>query len=588
MSWQFTYITWIYVVTAVVCLQLLFFVYNMQKIKGRTEFQWLMLLAAFWSFVLIFESAAPSISTKVIWSQFEYFANMGIPLLFLRFILTYDIDRSTWLKRYYWFFWIIPVVTIIFVFTNRFHHLIWTGFSWSPAGHNILVYHHGAGFFVGMAFSLGLIIFSEILLIRIVSKRKDYFKSKPKYLFTASMVPLLTATLYTLGLNPLEGLNIAPMGMLFFGLIFLSGSARENLFDLIPFSHQLMIEKMGDGVIVLDKYGNILDISPPALTLLKLDHQPVGKQVGEVLPYLNQVVDSATDSDELRIEILLVNPDPVWIETYRFPLRDSKGGFLGNLLMLHDISNRKKSEVQLKKLADELTELNSMKDRLYSVIGHDLRSPFNAILGFSQLLADSYDEFSETERKQFALNINMVASNTYDLLVNLLEWSSTQVGKTTFSPEPINLHYLIDNTFQLLQFNALGKGIKLINSVAPEMMITADRNMFLAIIRNLVSNGIKFSSNKSSVEVLALERGNMVDIIVADTGIGLTAQMTEQLFHIETLITTKGTADEKGTGLGLILSKDFVERHGGKIRVMSEPGLGSRFIITIPVKPVQT
>ncbi|MEI6433999.1 MAG: histidine kinase N-terminal 7TM domain-containing protein [Bacteroidota bacterium] len=588
MSWQFTYITWIYVVTAVVCLQLLFFVYNMQKIKGRTEFQWLMLLAAFWSFVLIFESAAPNISTKVVWSQFEYFANMGIPLLFLRFILTYDIDGSTWLKRHYWLFWVIPVVTIIFVFTNRFHHLIWTGFSWSPAGHNILVYHHGAVFFVGMAFSLGLIIFSEILLIRILSKRKDFFNSKAKYLLTASIVPLLTATLYTLGLSPLEGLNIAPMGMLIFGLIFLSGSARENLFDLIPFSHQLMIEKMGDGVIVLDKYGNILDISLPALTLLKLDHQPLGKQVGEVFPYLNQVVYSATDSDELRMEILLDHPDLVWIETYRFPLRDSKGGFLGNLLMLHDITNRKKSEVQLKKLADELTELNSMKDRLYSVIGHDLRSPFNAILGFSQLLADSYDEFSETERKQFALNINMVATNTYDLLVNLLEWSSTQVGKTTFSPEPINLHYLIDNTFHLLQFNALGKGIKLINSVAPDMMITADRNMFLAIIRNLVSNGIKFSSNKSSVEVLALERGNVVDIIVADTGIGLTPQMAEQLFHIESLITTKGTADEKGTGLGLILSKDFVERHGGKIRVMSEPGLGSRFIITIPVTPVQT
>ena len=582
MDWHFSYLSWIYLVTAIVSAQLLLVVFSMGKIKGRTEFQWLMFLAAFWSFVLVFESAAPTIEIKVWWSQFEYFANMGIPLFLLKFILTYETERSARLRRFYWYFWIIPSIIIVLVFSNKFHHLIWTGFTWSQAGMNILTYHHGPVFFIGMAYSLLLIISSWIMLLWIVWNESDAYKSKARFLVLSSLVPLLTATCYTVGLTPIEGLNISPMGILIFGIIYLRGSAREKIFDLIPFSHQLMVEKMSDGVVVLDKSGTILDISPSALLLLKPAVSPVGRQVDQVLPLLDQVVDSNTDVEELRMEVRIDNPTGTWIEIYRFPLKDPKGAYLGNLLLLHDISKRKETESQLNKLATELIELNSMRDRLYSVIGHDLRSPFNAILGFSQLLVESYDEFSDNDRREFASNINLVARNTYELLVNLLDWSMSQLGRSKFAPEKIRLQDLVDETFKLLKFNATPKGISLISSVPADLVIHADRNMMLTIIRNLVSNGIKFSSYEGAVEILAIKRGELVDISVADNGIGMTAQEADQLFQTESLIARSGTADEQGTGLGLIISRDFVERHGGKIRVTSEPGLGSRFIITLP------
>ncbi len=128
MAWQITYITWIHLITSIISLQLVFSVYNMQQIRGRKPFLSMMALSAFWSLILTFESSAPTIAEKVTWSQFEYFANMGIPLMFLRFIFSHDLDPPGRLRKYFWILWVIPTVTILLVFTHFAHQLIWTGF----------------------------------------------------------------------------------------------------------------------------------------------------------------------------------------------------------------------------------------------------------------------------------------------------------------------------------------------------------------------------------------------------------------------------------------------------------------------------
>ncbi len=581
MNWHITYITWIHVITAIISLQLVFTVYKMQKIRGRIPFIWMMALSAFWSFVLSFESAAPTVTEKVILSQFEYFANMGIPLMFLLFVLSYNFDDSSRLKRYFWLFCIVPAATILIVFTNEYHHLLWTGFSWSTNGNNILVYHHGLVFYLSMAYSLGLIVLGNVFLVYFIYKRPKYYKSRAWFLFLATLCPLITGFVYTSGLSPVEGLDISPMGILIAGLIFFWGISSGQLFDIVPFSQQLMIEKMTDGVIIVDERNFIMDISPVAVKALQVNEHISGRKLDIVFPALKQAVEGADRHEELRKEIRFDIPEPRWFEMTRYPLKEGKNKFLGSMLILHDITHRKRTQMQLQKLAEELTELNAMKDRLYSIIGHDLRSPFNSILGFSQLLSESYDDFSDEERKQFASNISIASRSAFNLLDNLLEWSAAQLGKTAFSPEELNLNLLVNETFLLLKFNAQNKSILLINSVPPALTVFADRNMFMTVIRNLVSNGIKFTKNGGTVEVLGTRLEKTIEVTVVDNGIGMSGQMIDKLFRIDTLLSTPGTENEKGTGLGLILSREFIGKHKGTLNVYSEPGKGSRFVITL-------
>jgi PAS domain S-box-containing protein len=584
MTWEITYITWIHLVTAIISLQIVIAVYRIPPIRGRNPFLWMMMFAFAWSMILTFESAAPTISTKVFWSELEYFCNMGIPLFFLRFILAYNLTHKSWIERNFWLFFIIPVITLLLVFTNDYHHLIWTDFSWSPAGYNILIYKHGWLFYIAMAYSLVLIILSLLLLVIFISQRPKFYKRKKVFLVGGTLFPLLTALIYTAGLSPVTGLDISPMGLLFSGAIFFWGITRGQIFDIVPAGHQLMIEKMHDGVIVLDTGQFIMDINPVVLKAFGFHETIIGRKIDAVIPSFHDLTSRQVKEFETRHEIFVDPPVSRWFEVMNNPLKDNRGKLLGSLLILHDISHRKRNEMQLQKLAEELTELNAMKDRLYSIIGHDLRSPFNSILGFSELLTESYDELTDEERRQFAININSASKGAYNLLENLLEWSRIQLGRTPFAPEEFNLNLFVNETFVQVSHAAVQKDISLVNKTSQGLSVYADKNMLSTALRNLVSNGIKFTANGGIVEVASKPLTDSIEICVTDNGIGMSKATLDKLFHIDTLLSTPGTQNEKGTGLGLVLSKEFIDKHGGSIRVESEEGKGSKFCISLPVK----
>jgi PAS domain S-box-containing protein len=585
MTWQVTYITWVHLVTAIVSLQLIFTVYRMSQIKGRIPFLWMMALASFWSLVLSFESAAPTIADKVMFSRFEYFANMLIPVFFFQFIVSYDLEKPKWFRRYFWLIWIVPLLTIILVFTSNYNTLIWSSFTWSPGGKNILIYHHGPLFYAAMAYSFLLIFLGFALMVSFIRRRPRYYKSKALYLVAASFFPLLTGIIYTVGLSPIEGLDISPMGILISGLIFFWGIARKQLFDLVPAGHQLMIEKMDDGVIVLDRDNFIMDLNPAAIASLDVHESVKGRKLDLVIPALSGLSGEEAPGKELRREIFLPHPVSRWFEVMQNPLKDAREKQLGTLMILHDVTHRRRAEEQLKKLADDLTEMNAMKDRLYSIIGHDLRSPFNSILGFADLLATSYDDFSDDDRRMFANNILTASRNTFNLLENLLEWSRIQMGRTPFSPEEINLSLAVREAIHLLRGGAAEKNIRLIDDIQPQQLVYADRNMLNTILRNLLSNGIKFTANGGAVKVSSQITRGSSEIRVTDTGVGISESILKKLFRIDSLVSTAGTANEKGTGLGLILCKEFVEKHGGAIRVESKVGEGSTFFLNLPGIP---
>ncbi|MBL6949197.1 MAG: hypothetical protein ISR57_00985 [Bacteroidales bacterium] len=237
----------------------------------------------------------------------------------------------------------------------------------------------------------------------------------------------------------------------------------------------------------------------------------------------------------------------------------------------------------LQRSEKKLKESNMSKDKFFSIIAHDLKSPFNAILGFLDLLTTEYDEFSDQERQRILKNLKTSAGSTINLLDNLLTWSQSQKGILPFEPEKFNVMELVQENISLVESAAESKQITLIKPDPEIVLVYADRNMINTVIRNLLSNAIKFTSSNGSVEINARkENRNEVIVNVRDSGGGINEKVLKGLFNIENVVSTKGTNNESGTGLGLILSKEFIVKNRGRIGATSDEGKGSTFWFIVP------
>jgi signal transduction histidine kinase/ligand-binding sensor domain-containing protein len=285
----------------------------------------------------------------------------------------------------------------------------------------------------------------------------------------------------------------------------------------------------------------------------------------------------------LRIIIL-----PPWWSTWWFRLVViSLIIFILASLFLSRVRQLNNQKIMLEKLVAtktaELYELNASKDKFFSIIAHDLKNPFNAIIGFSEMQKEEIRSGNPERIEEYAGIINDSAIQTLRLLENLLEWANSQTGKILFNPISIKLCELFDEDISILNDMATGKNIEIKSSIPDNLTIIADKNMIKTILRNLISNAIKFTHKNGKVEVKALIDKKQVEISVSDSGIGMTKETMAKLFRIDANLSTRGTENERGTGLGLFLCKEFVEKHGGKIWVESESGKGSTFKFILPL-----
>ncbi len=278
-----------------------------------------------------------------------------------------------------------------------------------------------------------------------------------------------------------------------------------------------------------------------------------------------------------------------WIVDDGCPIYGSKNEFIGYVGQCYDITERKLLEASLKEKNakielqnEELQKLNSVKDKFFSIIAHDLKSPLNAIMSFSEMLIEQINEKDYEEIEKHADFIQQSTKRTIDLLMNLLEWTKSQTGRIEFNPELFEIAAFINKT-TLIYDDIAGQKSITIKKVLPESkLIFADKAMISTILRNLISNAIKFTMPGGEIIVSASEKQNEILFSVKDTGVGITKNSIEKLFRLDQSFSTSGTNKEKGTGLGLILSKEFVEKQNGKIWVESEEKIGSTFYFSLP------
>lgn len=257
---------------------------------------------------------------------------------------------------------------------------------------------------------------------------------------------------------------------------------------------------------------------------------------------------------------------------------------LSGLMLTVLIDERKKTMNALKQSEDRLREINATKDKFFSIIAHDLKSPFTSILGYSELLKEYAKNCNVKETENYAAIINSSAQQAFQLLENLLDWARIQQGRINFLPQNANLFDISNKIIDLLKDNADQKGITINNEISSNTYVFVDEDMIKTVMRNLVSNAIKFTQSGGSIEIKASKIHNEIQVSVIDNGIGISNGNIEKLFDYNSNFSTQGTRNEKGTGLGLSLCREFIEKHGGKIWTKSELGRGSEFVFSLPLK----
>lgn len=267
------------------------------------------------------------------------------------------------------------------------------------------------------------------------------------------------------------------------------------------------------------------------------------------------------------------------------------------ILLIQQNASKKKAfnlleykNYQVHKMKDEidgqsnkLKQLNSTKDKFFSIIAHDLKNPFNSIAGFTELMIENNEIYDKEKRLKFLKIIKGSSAKVSSLLDNLLIWASSQSGNLKFNPKNINLALQVTGVISFLEIQAINKDIAILNRVEKNVYVKADENMLDTILRNLISNAIKFTQPKGEIHIYSVLKKDFVEITVKDNGVGMSADEIAAIFSVNEINSSLGTFNEQGSGLGLILCSDFVESHGGKIWVESVVNQGSEFKFTLPI-----
>jgi len=352
-----------------------------------------------------------------------------------------------------------------------------------------------------------------------------------------------------------------------------------------------ILDNMGDSVFVKDDQSRLVLVNDACCEMFGLPREEImGKTLAEhvspderesFLKIDSQVL--ADGKENINEETLTVRgAETMIISTRKSRYVDASGKrFLVGVV--RDITASKKAEQALKQSEMQLTELNATKDKLFSIMGHDLRAPLNNILGLSELLIERVRK-SDTEKSVEYLEIIKVSvKNTLALLDNLLNWAKSQTGEINYKPEKIDLSTTIRQVIELLDPIARTKNISLSQIASEGIEIYTDERMLKTILRNLISNAIKFTKSGGSIIVSVVTEKNQVQFSVSDNGLGINAEVSKKLFKVSANTSSLGTANEKGSGLGLALCKEFVKKLGGDIWLKSKEGDGSDFRFTLPL-----
>lgn len=545
------------------------------------QFAYISMGISIWSIAYAFELSSFEYSKMIFWLRFEYIGVAFLPAMWIQFIIKF-IGKRHWLSiPRDLLLYTIPAITFVAVWTNDYHHLYYSSIEVATTGpFPVLNLNVGPWYIIHAIYFYFLLIFGLYLLLNKFVKADKVYRKQNYVIVLAALIPWFVNITYLFDYRPLGHIDLTPYAFSITCLITSFGLIQLRLFDIIPVARDKIVEELQDGIMVLDYMDRVVDINSQLkkIILTELNRKIA---VGEL--YSNYFIGHFSLIEKVTNRVQSIYEFNVNDRCYEItinPLFEKNTIYSGVILIFRDITERNKSDIILKNQSEELKNLNQLKDKMFSIIAHDLRGP---IVNLKEVMS-LFDQkiISEDELKSHLPLINADVKATASLLENLLYWSRTQLKGERIHPSNINLNLLSIVQTNLLSSQINEKSLIIVNTIPENAFVYADKNMVELVLRNLLSNAIKYSNTGNQIILNSSLQGGFYITEITDTGIGIDKENISKLFGMNNF-STAGTNAEKGTGLGLLLCKEFVEKNGGKIWVRSDLGKGSTFSFSLPL-----
>lgn len=576
----------------------------------------LMMAVAEWSIAYALEIQSVDLSGKIFWSKVKYLGVTAVPAMWLILASEYGGRKLLRKRRRLAWLSIEPLLTIGLIWTNHLHGLIYSDLGLISVGTVTLkAATHGPWFWVHFGYSYILMFVGTLWMVEAVIRSPDLYRWQVVIALIGALTPWIGNVLYTSGLNPIKHLDLTPFGFAMTGFTIGLGLFRIGLLDVTPLARDIVMENMKEGVMVLNKRNQIIDMNMAVQTLLQCERsRTIGKRPGKVLPALDLVFSGQSKLNNIQESIHLGEGESrVTIDLHATPVFDKKGRYTGKVVILHDITRLRQATEHLERAKVEAEEASRAKSNFLANMSHEFRTPLNHIIGFTELIVDKKLGELNDIQEEYLNDVLFSSKHLLALINDILDLSKVEAGKMELELSDVRLRDLLENSLNMVREKAFDHRIKLAleSDNIPET-VRADERKLKQIMYNLLSNAVKFTPDGGSVTVAArylrrvdgrlrnsaggvFEMPETVDtaqldvrsamvISVKDTGIGMKSEDLHRVFGSFEQVESTASRRFDGTGLGLSLTKSLVNLHGGGIWAESEgKDRGSTFYVIIPV-----
>ncbi len=575
----------ILIFTTFVFVFLAVYAFGYRKSRGALVFSALMLAGAFYSFGYSFEIASTTVEQIRYWLRIEYIGIPAIPTLWLIFAVQFTGNKKWLSPPLIALLAGISFTTFIIHYTNDMTHWYYRQVAIDHSGpFPVALLVKGPWYWVHIAYSNLAILIGNLLFIDMYLNSQLLYKKQAMVMLLGSLGPWLGHLIYVFHLSPFS-LDTSPVVMVVAGIIYSWGMFHYHILDLVPIAAESVFQSLEEGVIILDRKKRVINYNPAVTTLSnQFGPDSIGKLIHRDFNDLSRMLSPLINgkSDITILTFMLENE----LHTYQVNVSqvvDKRGRSNGWILIFNDVTRLQKIEQALNESEKKYEALNATKDKFFRIISHDLKNPFQQLVGLTGILKHDMGNLDKDELTHIIHMIHQSAESGSKLLENLMIWANAQTEKIEFKHEMIRLSEIANQSIEFVKALADAKEITLETSIDNLLQIKSDENMLDLVLRNLITNAIKFTPRNGRVSITANRDDDHVSISVRDNGIGIPPEKIASLFTIDKIYSTEGTEKEKGTGLGLLLCKEFVEKNHGSIHVKSQPGKGSEFIVRLPL-----
>ena len=574
---------YIILLLAIAFINLALAVYSLRFIRsqGALAYTFIMVCLSVYSFGYALELQAKALDQILFWLRIEYIGISLLPSLFIIMAAQYT-GRAHFLRPWL----IVPLFlvsfsTLLLEFTN-YGNIFYKELKLNTSAPFILAdFVKGPWYWVHQVFANLMLLLSSLMYFRMFQRAAGEGRIRALIMLLALDIPWCFYILYLAGGSPYN-IDLSPFSFSIAGILTAFGIFRYSLLEYVPLALENVFSSMTVGVVILDDKRRLVNYNPPASQILpQLGMDMKGKSIDQLLNSLPCQI-SFSDNYGTDIEIPCQGEDRYYhLQVVAVNTKHQRP--VGWTVILSDITERKLKEMDLLHIEKKLKELNTSKDKFFAIIAHDLRNAFHLMINMSEMAMANIEQQDNTAAFRKSRVIYETSVNTYALLQNLLDWALMQLKGVPFNPINIRLADLVRIEIRNLKTQAEHKELSVTCPIDDSLMISGDEEMLKTVLRNLISNAIKYSHHGGKICINVSLHNSMVHVEVSDEGIGISPEEQEKLFRLESYFTRKGTAMENGTGLGLKLCKEFIGKHGGDIWAVSRAGAGSTFAFSVPV-----